>query len=53
MTCPVCGEVTTEEKVETSSGSETPNAICRYCRYMEVVDLDIGERDAGEEDERS
>lgn len=50
MTCPVCGEVMTEEKTGTSSDRDTPNMICRYCRYMEIVDLDTGDRDAGEDD---
>ena len=51
MTCPVCGEVMTEEEVDTSSSGDRPNASCRYCRYMEIVDLDIGERDPSEDDD--
>jgi hypothetical protein len=53
MTCPVCGETTIEEEKDTSSGREPQSVSCRYCRYMEIVDLDIGDRDRGEEDERS
>jgi hypothetical protein len=50
MTCPVCGEVTVEDEKDTSSARDPQNVNCRYCRYMEIVDLDIGE---GDEDDRS
>jgi len=50
MTCPVCGEIVTEDENDTSCASDAPNVICRYCRYMEIVDLDVGDHDAGEDD---
>jgi hypothetical protein len=53
MTCPVCGEITIEEEKETSSDHDTPNIVCRYCRYMEIVDLDIGRSQPQRGDERS
>ena len=57
MTCPVCGEITIEEEKSSSSGRDTRSGICRYCRYLEIVDLDkaLGEvdHDAREEEERS
>jgi hypothetical protein len=43
MTCPVCGEITIGEEKDTSSGRDMRSVICRYCRYMEIVDLDRGE----------